>query len=63
MPEQKIILSVIGQVLAGIKDNELLKFLKMVNGELGEIITEFDEVRQLTSEEMKAVCEVDVYDQ
>lgn len=42
MPEQKIILSVIGQVLAGTEDRQLLKFIKMVSGELIDLITEFD---------------------
>jgi hypothetical protein len=41
MPEQKIILSVIGQVLAGTEDNQLLKFIGMVNQELSSIIDEF----------------------
>ena len=54
MPEQKIILSVVGQVLVGINDEQLLKFIKMVTSELDDIITEFDpveeELRQVLSE-------------
>lgn len=42
MPEQKIIHSVIGQVLAGTEDNQLLKFIKMVNVELDNLIVTFD---------------------
>jgi hypothetical protein len=42
MPEQKIILSVISQVSATIKDEDLLAFLKMVNGELTTLIDKHD---------------------
>jgi hypothetical protein len=41
MPEQKIILSVIGQALGGIADDKLLMFIKMVNNELDELIDTF----------------------
>jgi hypothetical protein len=46
MPEQKIILSVIGQVLAGTQDDQLLKFIGMVNQELDKILFEFS-VKQI----------------
>ncbi len=41
MPEQKIILSVIGQVLAGTNEDQLLKFIGMVNRELDELLFDF----------------------
>jgi hypothetical protein len=44
MKEQRIILSVVGQVLDGVDDNSLLTFIKMVNVELNNLIDEFDEV-------------------
>jgi hypothetical protein len=42
MKEQRIILSVVGQVLDGVDDNSLLTFIKMVNVELNNLIVEFD---------------------
>jgi len=43
MSEQKIILSVIGQVLATTNEKELLRFIGMVNSELNKILDEFSE--------------------
>lgn len=62
MPEQKIILSVIGQVLDGTNDEQLLKFIGMVNQELDSILLEFSPTKELPRE-VTAVESLPVYGQ
>ncbi len=56
MPEQKIILSVIGQVLATTNEKELLRFIGMVNSELNAILEEFDVQEWTESFKYDASC-------
>ena len=44
MPEQKIILSVISQALAGTDDNQLLSFIRIIHGKTTDILDKFDVV-------------------
>lgn len=58
MPEQKIILSVIGQVLATTNEKELLLFIGLVNNELDDILIQFDD--ELIEELKEAIVELEV---
>lgn len=52
MKEAPIILSVLGQALATTNDNDLIKMIRIVHNELGNLITEyeFDEAKQIATE-------------
>jgi hypothetical protein len=58
MPEQKIILSVIGQVLATTNEKELLRFIGLVNNELDDILIQFDD--ELIEELKESIAEPEV---
>src|SRR4030095_6280629 len=52
MKEAPIILSVLGQALATTSDIDLIKMIRIVHNELGNLITEyeFDEAKQIATE-------------